>query len=220
MHTPAGLPPVTLSAAKATLGHTETAAGAIGIFRATNRLQHAAHPEMLHLRSLNPYVTSSLDAAKADARKALAAGSGTQHAGGFSAARQMAAAPADDVSGANGRTESLHGAIGISAFAFQGTNAHVLVAAAAASVSVQAEQKADNAAVWQRRCYWYAPEPSVLLAAVSVMAGSGSGTGLAIFALQLEAPSLAYLQDHQAFDMKCFLPLQGCLIFNHLWRLA
>lgn len=32
-HLFAGLPPVTLSAAKATLGHTETAAGAIGIFR-------------------------------------------------------------------------------------------------------------------------------------------------------------------------------------------
>ena len=223
--------PVTLSAAKATLGHTETAAGAIGIFRsaigsclicistnsdatadltagdvscttmhsppcrATMCLQHAAHPEMLHLRDLNPYVASSLAAAKANASKAAAAaGSGMTHAGGFSAARQAAAVPAyhlgDD---AHGSGSTAAGAIGISAFAFQGTNAHMLVAATAGS-SIAPEPQHLHPAVWQRRRYWYAPEPSALLVAASAAGGKNAYVA---FTLQLRAPGLAYLHDHQ-----------------------
>ncbi len=87
------------------------------------------------------------------------------HAGGFSAARQPAAVSGhdlgDDIHSSN---SSATGAIGISAFAFQGTNAHMLVAATAGS-SAAPELQHSNPAVWQRRRYWYAPEPSALLVA-------------------------------------------------------
>lgn len=199
----AGLPPVTLCAAKATLGHTETAAGAIGIFRATTRLQHAAHPELLHLRSLNPYVTSSLDAARSDAAKALAGryllDKGTafvQHSS-FAAARQPAAAPSDTVGSGGCDKVPMQGASGISAFAFQGTNAHVLVAASASCketlVFRDSAAASSAAAPWQRRRFWYSPAPSRLLAGVAVEVGGST----AVFTLQLQAPSLAYLRDHQ-----------------------
>lgn len=160
------------------------------------RLQHAAHPEMLHLRSLNPYVISSLAAAKADASKAAAAaGSNMPHASGFSAARQPAAVPADGSSDCNnGSNGSAAGVTGISAFAFQGTNAHMLVAATAGSSTAPKPQQSDPA-VWQRRRYWYAPEPSALLVAAS--ASGGGSSALVAFTLQLRAPGVAYLHDHQ-----------------------
>ena len=160
-------------------------------------LQHAAHPEMLHLRSLNPYVASSLTAAKADASKAAAAaGSRMAHAGGVSAARQPAAALAYDLgNNAQGSgSTAAGGAIGVSAFAFQGTNAHMLVAAMAGSSTAPKPQQSDPA-VWQRRRYWYAPEPSALLVAAS--ASGGGSSALVAFTLQLRAPGVAYLHDHQ-----------------------
>lgn len=124
-----------------------------------------------------------------------------QHVSGFCTARQMAAAPSDAISGAsNGLESTQHGAIGISAFAFQGTNAHVLVAAAAAAAAAEIsfQPKWKQEAAWQRRRYWYAPEPSALLAAVVVAAGSSSGGGtLAVFSLHLQAPSSTYMRDHQ-----------------------
>jgi hypothetical protein len=163
-------------------------------------LQHAAHPEMLHLRSLNPYVASSLAAAKADAsRAATAAGSRMAHAGGFSAARQPAAVPAYDLGDdTHGSGSTAAGVTGISAFAFQGTNAHLLVAAVGDNGKCPTPQRvADVPAVWKRRHYWYAPEPSALLVAASATGGGGSAT--VAFTLQLRAPGLAYLHDHQVF---------------------
>lgn len=161
-------------------------------------LQHATHPEMLHLRSLNPYVASSLAAAKADASMAAAAaGSGMPRAGGFSAARQAAAMPAHDLSNdATGSDSTAAGAVGVSAFAFQGTNAHMLVAATAGSSTAPGSQHL-NPAVWQRRRYWYAPEPSALLVAAVALAAGSSGNATVAVTLQLQAPGLAYLHDHQ-----------------------
>ena len=148
----AGSRPVSLSAAKSALGHTETAAGAVGILQAAGRLAASTHPEMLHLRSLNPYVASTF-AANAKGNSAWAArrssgsvdrsggGSGGNSGSfalhcGFTAARQpqpmVAPLPATDSVGPAGSS----GAVGISAFAFQGTNAHVLLAAAEPDASL------------------------------------------------------------------------------------
>jgi hypothetical protein len=159
---------------------------------------------MLHLRSLNPYVASSLAAAKADASKAAAAaGSGMSHAGGFSATRQPAAVPAYSLGGdIHSSNSSAAGAIGISAFAFQGTNAHMLVAAMAGG-STAPEPQHPNPAVWQLRRYWYVPKPSALLVVVAATGGSGNAT--VAFTLQLRAPGLAYLHDHQV----CFYFVSG-----------
>lgn len=149
----AGAHPITLSAAKSALGHTETAAGAVGILQATGRLAGHTHPELLHLRSLNPYVASTLaSSAKASASWMARSGhpvnessgirqvDGVRRSGGsgrfglhcgFVAARQpqpMMEHLSESQVEATGETAGL-GAVGISAFAFQGTNAHVLLSA-------------------------------------------------------------------------------------------
>ncbi len=52
-----------LGAAKSASGHAETASGTIGMIRAA--CEHASHAKepMLHLASLNPYVSSIMDSA-------------------------------------------------------------------------------------------------------------------------------------------------------------
>ncbi len=121
----------------------------MGILQAVGRLTAGTHPEMLHLRSLNPYVGSTFAAnAKGNsawaARRSAAAsttvswsdsGSGATSSRfgvhcGFTAARQPQPMVAHLSAADYVRPASTSGAIGISAFAFQGTNAHVLLAAA------------------------------------------------------------------------------------------
>ena len=94
---------VSLSASKTYIGHTEPAAGLVGVLAATAALAHAHAPAMLHLRAMNPHVRLVLSMGGACA---------------FASLRGVGTAPcvADEM-----RTT------GVSSFAFQGTNAHALV---------------------------------------------------------------------------------------------
>lgn len=184
------------------------------MLQAASRLQNATHPQMLHLRSLNPYVASTLEASvRAAARGRGGVAAGFAFHGGFSAARQpspgVSTATAVAAIGQAIGAAAAEGAAGISAFAFQGTNAHVLLGAAAAFGPTSADSTATAAAdteaqaghvatqppAWQRRRFWYAPAPSRLLLAARI-AGVGM-TAVAVFSMQLDVPSLAYLLDHQ-----------------------
>ena len=55
---------LSLSAAKATYGHAETGAGAVGLSRVLHSLASHAQPPILHLRGLNSYVSGILETAQ------------------------------------------------------------------------------------------------------------------------------------------------------------
>ena len=173
--------PLALSACKSSLGHAETGAGAVGMLRAVHALQRHSPHEVLHLRAVNPYVASTLALAK----DALT-GAASQ---GWSAPRQ----PGPLTTAAATSSADQPCCSGVSAFAFQGTNAHVTLASAPAA--------ADRAAVaalalpWERRRFWYLPEPHALLARAL---GWGGEPGTVALELQLSRPRLAHLTDHQA----------------------
>lgn len=96
--------PLTLTAAKSAYGHGETTAGMVGISQALQTLNARVTPPVLHLRAVNPYVATQLDGFRR-AHRGLAV---PREASGLSSFRDRAAT-------------------GISAFAFQGTNAHCVV---------------------------------------------------------------------------------------------
>lgn len=97
-----------LAAAKSALGHAEPAAGAVGMLRAMHGLHSGAAAGILHLTALNPHVVDALEQQPAG-RRAL----------------WMPRACGCTVSQGSGGSGK--GVAGISGFAFQGTNAHVLL---------------------------------------------------------------------------------------------
>ena len=90
---------ITLSASKTYVGHTEPAAGIVGVMAAAATLAVPHAPAMLHLRDMNPHVRVVLSMGGACA---------------CLAPRASSASPAAHTTG-------------VSSFAFQGTNAHALV---------------------------------------------------------------------------------------------
>ena len=103
-------PTLELSAAKSTLGHAEPAAGAVGILRALFRLHSGTATGVLHLTAVTPYIASSLEQLQQ---------------GGGALAVWMPRGPS--AAGSPGGSSAWQGAAGISGFAFQGTNAHIVL---------------------------------------------------------------------------------------------
>jgi 3-oxoacyl-(acyl-carrier-protein) synthase len=102
-------------AVKAWAGHTEPAAGALGLTVLTAQLAAQTLNGQCHLRAMNPHV------AEAVARVPR---------GGVMAARHRAPAVTSAAATGNGSTTRGHNLVGgVSAFAFQGTNAHVVAEA-------------------------------------------------------------------------------------------
>jgi len=172
-----------LSAGKSALGHAETGAGAIGMLRAVHAMRSGSQHEILHLRALNPYVASTLAATTTKGFPASAASVG------WSAPRQPGplASPAATSSADPACCSS------VSAFAFQGTNAHVTLASAPSAADGGASPAHDLP--WERRRFWYLPEPHALLSRVL---GWGAEPDTVALELQMSRPRLAYLTDHQA----------------------
>lgn len=165
-----GQPAVELAAAKSLLGHAETAAGLVGVLRAAGRLLQQQRAPVLHLRSLNAYVESTLDSAPAR----------------FAVARQAAAGLLAAGSSMNA---------GCSAFAFQGTNAHALLRSQPLEGSAADQTAGSQLLPWQRRRFWFTPAPHQMLLSAAA-AGSSSGTSAA-FDVVLGRPALAFLWEHQ-----------------------
>lgn len=99
VHVP-GAVPLELAAAKSRGGHAETGAGAVGMKAAAMRLSYLGQLPLAHLRSLNTHVAQALDTANA-VQWMAPRGPGGGFAGGSVAC--------------------------VSAFAFQGTNAHAVL---------------------------------------------------------------------------------------------
>ena len=105
--------PLVLSAVKSSIGHTEAAAGLAGAIQLMGCLAQRAHTSILHLRNLNHHVANMLSG---DTQSAL-----------------WADLPRESSLLACGESASVGG---VSAFAFQGTNAHALLCAPLESSNV------------------------------------------------------------------------------------
>ena len=134
------------------MGHAEPAAGAVGIAHAAGMLTQRRRTALTHLRALNPLILSG---ARSGARLALP--------------RQAAAAVVH--ASANAQWEAVQC---VSAFAFQGTNAHaVLCASSAAARSGAGSMHAATRTSWRRQRHWYLGPMHQLLLAAGVSAHAG-----------------------------------------------
>jgi acyl transferase domain-containing protein/acyl carrier protein len=168
-----GAAPLRLGAAKSRVGHAEPVAGAVGIVQAAAALSQAAAGAFLHLRQVNPMVAGLIQSHVSAGEAPLAA------------PRQ----PGPGV-GAGCAGTQWQAATGISAFAFQGTNAHAVLVKSSSDAVLA---RADAAGIpWQRRRHWFAPRPHALLGAAVA-----AGRGRAHVQCVLSASHLAYLWDHQ-----------------------
>lgn len=179
--------PLTLTAAKAMMGHSEPAAGLVGLLTIAAELTHCTAPSLLHLTSLNPYVSSVLNAAGSSSRS-----TGSGAGGGLvSMSRQTRGTPM--VSGMQ-----MHG--GVSSFAFQGTNAHAVVSTTSRDANHGSPLLAGVALhlPMQKQRHWVLPKPHSLL----LLASSQRET--VIMQCQLADPNLAFLMDHQVMGRPLF----------------
>jgi len=151
--------PLLLTAGKSWIGHSEAAAGVMGLLHAARSLQTMQAQAVLHLATTNPYLDAAL-------RMPLsfdgAAGSS------WSLPRQAAGVPFVD-----------QGAVhGVSSFAFQGTNGHILLRAPPPAAPSAAPAAPSDAAVlvWQRTHTWAAPTAWLLIhRALPDLYGTGGG---------------------------------------------
>lgn len=96
------------AATKASFGHAEPAAGAVGLAAAILSLESKEQSDMLHLRTVNPYVAQCMQ-------------------GNQSPSSQLHCTIPRTRSPLSLKTTGHRAITGVSAFAFQGTNAHALV---------------------------------------------------------------------------------------------
>jgi len=154
---------ITLGAIKSRSGHTETAAGLLGLTNAVAQLQYSTQQPTMHLRTLNVYVENAFVESKVS----------------FEPARQEGAYTAE-------------GAIGISAFAFQGTNAHALLKQSdveEAAEEGQQEEHHNKVLLIRKQRLWHIPASHPFIS--SVLA-----TASARFEVDYSRANGAYLWQH------------------------
>ena len=164
------------------MGHSEPAAGAVGLVTAAAGLMQRRTSVLPQLRAINPLVAAILAAQQ---------GSGYPSSGAAWAAlpRQEAGVPDADPS-----SDPTY-ASGVSSFAFQGTNAHaVLGERALLPEPGQADSwvgRQGGGVALRRLRFWYVGAAHALLGAAAAWAGS------AAFQARLGSAALAYLMDHR-----------------------
>lgn len=185
--------PIAFLASKSWFGHSEPAAGMLALAHAYTALSHLANLPMLHLHMLNPHIADALSSRSADHRPIVAA-------------RQLAAMP----HGHNSHGQS-HGLVcGISAFAFQGTNAHAIMSVEpAATTAIHQPTQHSRQLPFKHQHYWVAPLTHPLLATFPKLRPQ-----LAVMEGRFGSPGAAYLWDHMvsgrvlmpaaaSFDLAC-----------------
>ena len=180
--------PLALAASKSWVGHGEPAAGLAGLLFAHAAAAGRFVPPLMHLRAPNPYVASALE----------------QHEGGKAAAPAAALLPKQG--GAMPLADAqLECSWGVSAFAFQGTNAHAVVEAALPSAPAH-DNQLPQLPVWQHKRQHVLPEAHLLIAAAAVTGQRGSAATLrrAVFHAELAAASLAFMWDHTVLGKALF----------------
>lgn len=96
--------------------------------------------------------------------------------------------------------------VGVSAFAFQGTNAHILLSIlpAVRASDTEASVSSDPQTCWQRTRFWLAPKPHCLLPSVLW----AQQQHMALFEACLSSAAAGILWQHQvcttAIDLACY----------------
>ena len=156
---------ITLGTTKSRSGHAETAAGLLGLTNAVAQLQYSTQQPTMHLRTLNVYVENALAESKLS----------------FVCARQEAPYTAE-------------GAIGISAFAFQGTNAHAVLEQSDVSEVAEERQRRKNRSkviLVRKQRLWHIPAPHPFISGVLATAGASTQ-----FEVEYSRAKSAYLWQH------------------------
>lgn len=177
--------PLALMAAKSTLGHSEPAAGVMNILQASTAFQSSVTLPILHLRTLNPHITATLD---------QSAAVGLTHI-----PRQTAPA----------MSSGMMSVAGVSAFAFQGTNAHVVMQSSSNHARVTDRGVSHKVLPWNTNRHWVAPQAHLLLSRFTKLSNSAI-----VMQCQLQQPNLAMLLDHQVLG-KALFPAAGFLELAH-----
>lgn len=180
--------PFVFSTIKGYAGHSEAAAGAVGVLEAVSVMVQQALAPALHVRQLNPYIAAPLQGRHA----VINQGTGLAPVPLW----QNGAGQAPGAS--NARV-----AMGVSSFGAQGTNAHAIlghshswalhrgsIAAGASSSSAQ------QPLVWQGQRFWVAPvyQRMISRALITRPERSKRSGGLKVaFEARLDAPGLAGL---------------------------
>lgn len=164
--------PLFLTASKSWLGHGEPAAGVAGMLFAKRVSDHMQKVPILHLKSLNPYVQSPLDDYQ-------------RHNGNFTMIPRSLG-PCASVS----QSISNHS---VSAFAFQGTNAHAII---------QSDMEPSTSARVSRKLFWFNKRYHVLPEAhIFLQKTSRNEQSKAIkFQTRILASRFGFLWDHRVMD--------------------
>ncbi|KAJ9518952.1 hypothetical protein QJQ45_026209, partial [Haematococcus lacustris] len=222
---------VSTSAVKTHAGHTEAAAGVMGLAAVVTSLAGQRLPGLTHLTALGGHLAAGLPAPSAhqpgqslsgavkaapELRLVMARQQGPapllswQHEAAAKGQGQGGARSEDMTLGSVTQTSVGHG---VSAFAFQGTNAHAVLLPPHQiqlddSATCAAPELGEGANVepplpevsWSRQRLWVAPPPSALLSRLqlpSLVPGLSASPGQKlVFQAQLLQPVLAQLGEH------------------------
>lgn len=182
--------PLALLAAKSWCGHSEPAAGVLGLAHARLAISQQLVLPVLHLRTLNPHIDSMFSTHASDRRKLMTA-------------RQLA-----PMAGAEAEAALL---CGTSAFAFQGTNAHAIMSVQPTAVAAlkPTGQTAISLPFEQKR-FWVKPLVHPLLTSFEHQHAQHS---VAVFEASLATAAAAYLWDH-AVAGRALMPGAGTVLFS------
>jgi len=121
--------PLSLWAAKTAYGHAEGSAGILGVLHALTSISHAHTSFITNLRSINRFVADTMSVSNSTL------------------------APRQNISLLSTLSSEFVAATGVSAFAFQGTNAHVVLG----SEDDCFAHTTNGKVVWEERSIWVAP---------------------------------------------------------------
>ncbi|KAK3233921.1 hypothetical protein CYMTET_55810 [Cymbomonas tetramitiformis] len=171
--------PLVFLAAKTAHGHTEGGAGVLGLTHAVQDVTVAHCSLLTHLRSVNPYVADQMDI------------------------HSMSVGPRQDIGMVTQHMKRVSGT-GASSFAFQGTNAHVIIAGAGVDAGYAYKYR-DNS-TYEMSSIWVVERPHPLRTAIYANKKGKSVT----VETAISGPNLAYLWDHRV-NGKALYPGTGFL---------
>lgn len=158
---------LTLSSSKSWLGHAEPAAGIVGMLHAAFAASTSSSWPIAHLTMPSPYVRNALESSSAGP-------------GAWNVPRQSAPMPRSGTAAAAAHK------YGVSAFAFQGTNAHIVMTGSKPQPFGE-----PHTVRWMKQYCYVTPHPYELIQNV----GSADSAAV-VLQCHLSRSRLAYLWDH------------------------
>ena len=162
---------------------------------ALSAVQRNASHFIMHLRSLNVHLTKMLSAKNSSAVNSMPFYTLPRQSTGRSTQASESFAP-----------------LGTSSFAYQGTNAHVLMSSPSEYAGEHA--LAFQSVIWEPHRYWILPLAHPLMSFVEVRGNAGSGT--IHMSSKLHRPLLDWICDHQVMGRvvcpgAAYMEMSGCV---------